>query len=154
MLEFVYFAHELFDKTRSFVFVSDIKETTELFERESIDVALVRAYGGSIVPVQNNSNYGRVLRTFEENFARDIDRRSTVVILGDGRTNYHADATDSLARIKERARAVHWLCPEPRASWSFGDSAMARYAKIATSVLEVTNARELEDAARLISRSR
>ncbi len=154
MLEFVYFAHELFDKTRSFVFVSDIKETTDLFARESIEVALTRAYGGSIVPVQNNSNYGRVLRTFEEHFGRDIDRRSTIVILGDGRTNYHADAADSLGRLRDRARAVHWLCPEPRASWSFGDSAMARYAKMATSVSEVTNARELEDAARLISRSR
>ncbi|MEO8877591.1 MAG: VWA domain-containing protein [Polyangiaceae bacterium] len=154
MLEFVYFAHELFDKTRSFVFVSDIKETTELFERETVEVALARAYGGSVVPVQNNSNYGRVLRTFEENFGRDIDRRATVVILGDGRTNYHADATDSLARIRERASSVIWLCPEPRQSWSFGDSAMARYAKVATTVLEVTCAAELEDAARLISRSR
>jgi uncharacterized protein with von Willebrand factor type A (vWA) domain len=153
MLEFVYFAHELFDKTRSFVFVSDIKETTELFARESIEVALTHAYGGNVVPVQNNSNYGRVLRTFEEQFGRDIDRRSTIVILGDGRTNYHADAADSLGRLRDRARAVHWLCPEPRASWSFGDSAMARYAKVATTVLEVTNARELEDAARLISRS-
>ncbi|MEO7112427.1 MAG: VWA domain-containing protein [Polyangiaceae bacterium] len=154
LLEFVYFAHELFDKTRSFVFVSDIKETTELFARENIEIALTRAYGGSVVPVQNNSNYGRVLRTFEENFGRDIDRRSTIVILGDGRTNYHADAADSLGRLKDRARSVHWLCPEPRVSWSLGDSAMARYAKVATSVLEVTNARELENAARLISRSR
>lgn len=154
MLEFVYFAHDLFDKTRSFVFVSELGETTSLFESEPVETALERAYGGSVVPVQSNSNYGRVLRDFEERHARELDRRTTLVVLGDGRTNYHADAADSLARLKDRVRAVYWLCPEPRASWAFGDSAMTKYAEHATKVLEVTNARELEDAARLLVRSR
>ena len=152
MLEFVYYAHDLFDKTRSFVFVSELGETTSLFESERVDVALARAYGGGVVPVQSNSNYGRVLREFEDRHGRDVDRRTTLVVLGDGRTNYHADAVDSLARIKERARAVYWLCPEPRASWAFGDSAMGKYAKHTTKVLEVTCARELEQAARLITK--
>lgn len=152
MLEFVYYAHDLFDKTRSFVFVSELGETTSLFESERVDIALARAYGGGVVPVQSNSNYGRVLRDFEERHGRDLDRKTTLVILGDGRTNYHADAVDSLARLKERARAVYWLCPEPRASWAFGDSAMSKYAKHATKVLEVTCARELEDAARLVTK--
>ncbi|MGH7328530.1 MAG: VWA domain-containing protein, partial [Polyangiaceae bacterium] len=89
---------------------------------------------------------------FEERHGRDLDRRTTLVILGDGRTNYHADAVDSLARLKERARAIYWLCPEPRASWAFGDSAMVKYAKHTTKVLEVTCARELEEAARLIAK--
>ena len=152
MLEFVYYAHDLFDKTRSFVFVSEIGETTSLFETERVDIALARAYGGGVVPVQSNSNYGRVLREFEARHGRDLDRKTTLVVLGDGRTNYHADATDSLARMKERARAVYWLCPEPRASWAFGDSAMQRYAAHSTKVLEVTCARELEEAARLITK--
>lgn len=154
MLEFVYFAHDLLDKTRSFVFVSELGETTELFAREPLDRALVEAYGGGIVPVQSNSNYGRVLREFEERHASLLDRKTTLVILGDGRTNYHADAADSLGRLKDRARAVYWLCPEPRAGWASGDSAMSKYAKHVTKVLEVTCARELEDAARLVTQMR
>jgi uncharacterized protein with von Willebrand factor type A (vWA) domain len=148
MLELVYSAHDLFARTRSFVFVSELGETTELFEANPIDVALGRAYGGGVVSVHDNSNYGKVLRSFEERHLRDIDRRTTVVILGDGRTNYHPDAADVLDRIRERARALLWLCPESRGSWASGDSAMARYERSCTKVLEVRTARELEEAAR------
>jgi uncharacterized protein with von Willebrand factor type A (vWA) domain len=148
MLELVYSAHELFSRTRSFVFVSELGETTDLFETRPIDEALGRAYGGGVVSVHDNSNYGKVLRAFEERHLRDIDRRTTVVILGDGRTNYHPDAADVLDRIKERARALLWLCPESRGAWATGDSAMPRYERSCTKVLEVRTARELEDAAR------
>lgn len=150
LLELTYAAQELFDHTRTFVFVSELGETTKLFEDEPIETALARAYSGAIVPVTHNSNYGRVLRTFQDEVLSDVDRRTTVVILGDGRTNYQADAADVLDAVRARARAVVWLCPEPRAAWATGDSAMPRYAPKCTRVLEVRNARDLEDAARLL----
>ena len=150
LLELTYAAQELFDRTRTFVFVSDLGETTRLFAEEPIESALARAYSGAVVPVTHNSNYGRVLHAFEERVLRDVDRRTTVVILGDGRTNYQADAAEVLDAIRARARAVIWLCPEPRAAWATGDSAMPRYAPKCTRVLEVRCARDLEDAARLL----
>jgi uncharacterized protein with von Willebrand factor type A (vWA) domain len=101
--------------------------------------------------VTHNSNYGRVLRAFEERVLPDVDRRTTVVILGDGRTNYQSEAADVLDAIRARARALVWLCPEPRAAWATGDSAMSRYAPRCTQVLEVRSARDLEDAARLLT---
>jgi uncharacterized protein with von Willebrand factor type A (vWA) domain len=150
MLELVYAAHDLFDRTRSFVFVSELGETTALFERESPRVALAAAYGGEVVPVTDNSNYGRVLRTFEARHLAAIDGRTTVVILGDGRTNYHDAAEGTLARIRARARALYWFCSEPRMGWLVGDSAMPRYAPKCTRVFEVSTARELEDATRTL----
>jgi uncharacterized protein len=150
MLEFVHAAHELFDRTRSFVFVSELGETTDLFAREPASVALGHAYGGSVVSVHDNSNYGRVLSEFERLHLGEIDRRTTVAILGDGRTNYHDDAADVLDRIRERARALIWLSPESRSEWATGDSAMLRYAAKCTVVLEVRCARELEEAARTL----
>lgn len=150
LLELTYAAQELFDRTRSFVFVSELGETTRLFAEEPIERALAKAYGGGIVPVTHNSSYGRVLRSFEERILRDIDRRTTVVVLGDGRTNYQEDGADVLDAIRARARAVVWLCPEPRPQWATGDSAMSRYAPKCTRVLEVRCARDLEDAARLL----
>jgi len=150
MLELVHAAHDLFDRTRSFVFVSEIGETTALFERERGAVALAAAYGGEIIPVTDNSNYGRVLRAFESRYLSPVDRRTTVVILGDGRTNYHEASEHVVARIRDRARAVYWFCSEPRAAWSSGDSAMRLYAPNCTDVLEVTTARELREAARAL----
>lgn len=154
MLELVHAAHEIFERTRSFVFVSELGETTALFEREAASAALAAAYGGEVVPVTDNSNYGRVLRAFEARHLAAVDRRTTVVILGDGRTNYHDASPETLARIGARARALYWLCSEPRAGWASGDSAMPRYAPHCTAVFEVTTARELEAAARTIAQSR
>jgi uncharacterized protein with von Willebrand factor type A (vWA) domain len=154
MLELVYAAQDVYDRTRSFVFVSELGETTSLFDHERRAVALRAAYSGDVVPVTANSNYGRVLRAFEDRYGRSLDRRTTVVILGDGRTNYHEAAEDSLARIRRRCRALYWLCTEPRGNWWSGDSAMRLYAPHCTLVLPVTNARELEEAARTMARPR
>jgi uncharacterized protein with von Willebrand factor type A (vWA) domain len=150
LLEMAYASQELFSGTRTFVFVSELGETTKLFASEPIDIALARAWSGTVVPVTHNSNYGRVLRSFESRVLRDVDRRTTVVILGDGRTNYLENAAEVLDEIRARARAVVWLCPESRAQWATGDSAMPRYAPKCTAVLEVQNARDLEGAARLM----
>jgi uncharacterized protein with von Willebrand factor type A (vWA) domain len=150
LLEFTHAVHELFERARSFVFVSELGETTALFERESVRTAVATAWGGGVVRVGDNSNYGRALRTFEELHLPDLDRRTTVVVLGDGRTNYHDAAPEVLDRVRERARALIWLCPEPRGRWSQGDSAMSVYAPRCTAVHEVNCASDLERAARTL----
>jgi len=150
LLELTYAAQELFERARSFVFVSDLGETTRLFDRAPVRVAIAQAWGGGVVPSSDNSNYGRVLRAFEARHLREIDRRTTVVVLGDGRTNHHDAAPEVLARIRERARALVWLCPEPRGQWGQGDSAMPRYAPHCTAVYEVRCAADLEAAARAL----
>lgn len=150
LLELTYSAQELFSGTRTFVFVSELGETTKLFAEHSIESALHRAYTGAVVPMTTNSNYGRVLRAFEERVVPELDRRTTVVILGDGRTNYLDPAVSVLDAIRARARALVWLCPEARSGWAMGDSAMPRYAPKCTHVLEVASARDLEIAARLL----
>jgi uncharacterized protein with von Willebrand factor type A (vWA) domain len=148
LLEFTYAAQELFDGARSFVFVSDLGEVTELFARQTVRTAVGLAWAGAgIVRAAENSNYGRVLRLFEAQVLRDVDRRTTVVILGDGRTNYLDPAADVLDHVRLRARALLWFCPEPRGLWSQGDSAMLRYAPKCTAVHEVTCAADLERAA-------
>jgi uncharacterized protein with von Willebrand factor type A (vWA) domain len=154
LLEFTYAAQELFDGARSFVFVSDLGEVTDLFAHQSVRHAVGLAWAGAgVVRAAENSNYGRVLRLFEAQVLRDVDRRTTVVILGDGRTNYLDAAADVLDRVRLRARALLWFCPEPRGLWSQGDSAMLRYAPKCTAVHEVTCAADLERAARaLLSR--
>jgi uncharacterized protein with von Willebrand factor type A (vWA) domain len=82
-----------------------------------------------------------------------VDRRTTVVILGDGRTNYLPDEAAAVRRLRERARALLWLCPEGPARWT-GDSAMPRYVAAATKVLVARTARELETAAREVAARR
>jgi hypothetical protein len=148
LLEFVGAVQELFERTRSFVFVSDLGEVTALFDELTAAQALARIYGGAVVSRAHNSNYGRALRAFEARHGREVDRRTTIVILGDGRTNYFPDEAEVVRRLRDRVRALLWLCPEGPGSWGIGDSAMPRYAAAATRVLVARTGRELEAAAR------
>ncbi len=147
MLEFVHAIGELFERTRSFVFVSELGEVTHLFEKEPVATAIARA-ADSVVNARENSSYARALRAFEQNYVEAVDRNTTVIILGDGRTNYQASGADVVARIRSRAKAVLWLCPDPRPTWGIGDSAMPAYAAAVTQVFEAATARDLEHAAR------
>jgi hypothetical protein len=148
MLELVSVSQELFSGTRSFVFVSDLGETTDLFQRRTPEAALAAIENGAVVDRTRNSNYGRALVAFEQELGTSVDRRTTIVILGDGRTNFLADEVSVVERLAKRARALLWICPESPGTWGNGDSAMPRYAAAATRVLVARTARELEAAAR------
>ena len=123
MLEFVYAAQELFDRTRSFVFVSELGETTQLFEREPVAVALAHA-GGVGRHVRDNSNYGRALRAFEE---QPLRRDRPAHHGGHPRRRAHElptrAAPTSWRRMRARARAALAL---PRAARRAGAWATAR----------------------------
>jgi uncharacterized protein len=147
MLEFVYAIQELFDRTRSFVFVSDIAEVTRLFDEKGVSETVLRA-AMSAVDTSQNSYYARALLHFEQQFMSAIDGRTTVVILGDGRTNYQASGADVVSEMRARARNVLWLCPEPRSRWGEGDSAMPEYAAEVTQALVVASGADLERAAK------
>ena len=127
MLELVYTLQELFARVRSFVFVSELGETTQLFAQFELDRAIELAYGGAVIPVQANSNYGRALELFATRHLDAVTSRTTVIIIGDARNNYNPPNAERLAEIRRRARRVLWLNPELPGAWGFGDSAMRDY---------------------------
>jgi uncharacterized protein with von Willebrand factor type A (vWA) domain len=150
MLELVWALQELFAGTRSFVFVSELGEVSDLLRREPVGAALARIFAGEAISLASNSNYGAVLVQFWREQLQTVDRRSTVVVIGDGRNNYQPDESWALADVRRRARAVLWINPERRGAWNIGDSAMSKYLPHCTRVLEVACAAELEDAARAL----
>jgi uncharacterized protein with von Willebrand factor type A (vWA) domain len=148
-LELAYLAQELFEDTRTFAFVSDLSETTRAFDRMPVVPAIEQAF--DVAAAGSNSNYGRVLRRFEREALRWLDRRSSVVILGDGRTNFGDPAADVLDRVRERVKNLVWLCPEPRHRWADADSAMGLYAAKCTAVQEIVCPDDLPGAARALA---
>jgi uncharacterized protein with von Willebrand factor type A (vWA) domain len=127
MLELVYTLQERFEKVRSYVFVADIGETTELFRTSAIDEAVRLAYEGAVINVSASSDYGRALELFAERHLDAVTAKTTVIVIGDARNNHHPANAERLAEIRARARRVLWLNPESPAAWGFGDSAMRDY---------------------------
>lgn len=125
LLLFLYALNEALSDIRSFAFSSDLIEVSEILERETIDDAIeqiMRPLGF------RSSDYGRSFGTFERTWMPIVDRKTTVVILGDGRTNYGDPRTDVLKQLYDRAHRVIWLNPEYRSTWGTGDSEMLAYA--------------------------
>jgi uncharacterized protein with von Willebrand factor type A (vWA) domain len=127
MLELVYTLQELFDRVRSYVFVADLGEVTQLFGTYDIDRAVELAYSGAVVSVQANSNYGRALETFATRHGDAVTAKTTVIVIGDARNNYNPPNADRLAEVRRRAKRLLWLNPELPGAWGFGDSAMKDY---------------------------
>lgn len=146
LLVFVFSVQEIFAQTRTFVFVSDVGETTEVFKAHPVGRAIQIAYGGGVVNVAANSNYGRAFGEFVERFPAAVDRRTTVLVVGDARTNYHEPNERALARLRERAGRILWFNPEPRGAWGFGDSVMDVYASHCHEVRTVHDLGTLREA--------
>ncbi len=145
-LHLVHAISSQFSKVRSFVFVDGLDEVTRLFEaaEDPADaVARINAEA-DVVAFDGHSDYGRALTTFHDRYARSLTKRSTVLILGDARNNYHLAHAELLADLHYRAKAVYWLNPEPTGYWNSGDSIVAQYAPYCDRVIECRTLRQLE----------
>ena len=146
MLMFLYSLEEVLPKVRSFAFSSDLGEVSDLFARNDIDDAIalaLRQYGNG------STDYGQALADFRKLCLDDIDKRTTVIMLGDARNNYGDTRSDVLKDVYDRARRVIWLNPEPRPMWNTGDSEMRHYSPYCHQVDECGTLTQLE---RVVSR--
>ena len=143
MLEFVYSLQDLYSRVRSFIFVSDIGEVTEHFRSNDVREALDIALKGDIINVYAHSNFGHAFRTFVGDHINAVNKRTTVIVLGDARNNYNLPHDWCLREIKQRAKRLIWLNPESRNTWGFGDSEMDRYSPHCDLVEECRNLNQL-----------
>ncbi len=143
MLQFVYTLQDLYSRVRSFVFVSDLGEVTRLFEEQDIHTAIEQALSGQVINVFAHSDFGRAFRIFHRDFLPAVNKRTTVIILGDARNNYNLPHEWTLKDIRQRAKQLIWLNPENRLTWGFGDSEMDRYLVYCDIVEECRNLNQL-----------
>ena len=123
---------EQFSKVRVFAFVERADEVTHLFapgaELSGVMQRVLRE--ADLVAFDGHSDYGGSLGGFAEQWGGAITSRTSLLILGDGRTNYRDPNLTVLRRLVGVARHAHWLNPEPRRQWGSGDSAALRYADV------------------------
>lgn len=124
LLQFLYAMTDVLPRVRSFAFAARFDEVTDDFDRYTPDVAV-----GRILDRVSGSgtDYGTMFKEFAELCGGEIDRHTTVIILGDARNNDLPAGEQHLAEISRRARQVFWLNPESPSRWNSGDAIMARY---------------------------
>jgi uncharacterized protein with von Willebrand factor type A (vWA) domain len=123
---------EQFSKVRVFAFVEKADEVTHLFEpgAELSGVMQRVLREADLTAFDGHSDYGHALGSFAEFWGEAITSKTSLLILGDARTNYRDPNLTVLKRLVGQARHAHWLNPEPRRQWGTGDSAATRYADV------------------------
>jgi len=145
-LMLVYAISGQFSKVRSFVFIDGIDEVTSFFEGvEDVTEAVHRVNTeADVVWVDGHSDYGHAFETFWQRWGKEITPKTTVMILGDARNNYHASQSWVIKELQHRARHVYWLNPEPKSYWDTGDSIVGDYGVYCDGTFECRNLRQLE----------
>jgi len=145
-LQLVYAISGQFSKVRAFVFIDGLDEVTSFFEgEEDINQAVHRVNTeADVVWVDGHSDYGHALEVFHERYGHEVGPRTTVLLLGDARNNYHSSQSWVIKELRHKARHVYWLNPEPRSYWDTGDSIVGEYATHCDGVYECRNLRQLE----------
>jgi len=145
-LQFVYAMASQFSKVRSWVFIDGIDEVTRFFqEADDIAEAILRVNTeADVVWVDGHSDYGHALEVFRDRHLMEVTPKTSIMLLGDARNNYHASQNTVLKELRQRARRVYWLNPEPRGYWDTGDSIVSEYGIYCDGVYECRNLRQLE----------
>ncbi|WP_255621752.1 VWA domain-containing protein [Pseudonocardia sp. DSM 110487] len=123
---------EQFSKVRVFAFVERADEVTHLFEpgAELSGVMQRVLREADLVTFDGHSDYGSSFGRFAEHWGDAVGPKTSLLVLGDARTNYRDPNLTVLKRLVGQARHAHWLNPEPRRQWGSGDSAALRYADV------------------------
>ncbi len=145
-LHLVYAISGQFSRVRAFVFIDGLDEVTSYFEGvDDIAEAIHRVNTeADVVWVDGHSDYGHAFEVFWDTYGKEVGPKTTVMILGDARNNYHASQAWIMKELQHRARKLFWLNPEPKAYWNTGDSIVGEYGDHCDGVFEVRNLRQLE----------
>ena len=122
-LMFLYSLDEVMPKTRSFVFSNRAGEITDVLQEGDLEEAMENAlkqYGGG------STDYGMSMMDLAEATLDAVDKKTTLMVLGDARSNYGDPGHLVLKEFYERAGRVIFLNPEPETVWDTGDSEMKK----------------------------
>jgi uncharacterized protein with von Willebrand factor type A (vWA) domain len=135
-LMLVYALSEQFGKVRAFTFVDQVHEVTDVFRpgADPAEVLADLAARTGQAALWGRTNYGRAFTSFAAEHADALGPKSSLLILGDARSNYSDLSVPVLRELAGRARHAYWLNPEHPRHWDTGDSAATAYADVVTMV--------------------
>ena len=143
MLNMLFSLQNCFAKVRSFVFISEIAEVTGIFEKHDINEAVEKVMTESGIQYEALTDYGETFVRFKKSYMDSLNKKTTLIIVGDGRSNHFNPQDQILGEMRDKCRRVVWLNPEPERFWNSGDSEMNLYKAYCHEVRPCQNLRQL-----------
>jgi len=145
MLNMLYSLQECFTQVRSFVFVAGLDEVTNIFEDHEINKAIDKILKEANIEYNAATDYGLTFRQFKQKYLDILNKKTTLIIIGDGRSNYSNPEEQILEEMRDRSRRLIWLNPETPYFWYSGDSEMRNYQVCCHEVRPCQNLNQLLD---------
>ena len=145
MLNMLYSLQECFTQVRSFIFVAGLEEVSKVFEDYEINQAIEKILKEADIDYNAATDYGLTFRQFKQDHMDILNKKTTLIIIGDGRSNYSNPEERILDEMRERCRRVVWLNPETEQFWNTGDSEMRTYQAYCDEVRPCQNLNQLVD---------
>ncbi len=145
MLNMLYSLQECFTKVRSFIFIAGLCEVTNLFEAYEINQAIEKVMHEADIEYGSATDYGYTLRKFKAGYIDSLNKKTTLIMIGDGRSNYSNPEVGILDEMREKCRRLIWLNPESVPFWYSGDSEMRTYQAYCHEVRPCQNLNQLTE---------
>jgi uncharacterized protein with von Willebrand factor type A (vWA) domain len=142
MLSLLYSLQDQITHTHAFAFIDHLEYISPDFDRQPVQQAIAGVLW-RLPPGYYNTDLGQVLGEFERHYLYTLDRRTTLIVVGDGRNNFNPSRADLIERFGRLARTVIWLNPEPSWMWGSGDSDMLDYLPYCHKVLPAATLAQL-----------
>ena len=140
-LMLLYSLNEVVPDIESFAFSGRLEDVGDTLESQDFAAAMdqiVNSIGMS------STDYGQSLSDLKMNHWNVLDRRTTLIILGDGRSNFGDPRLDLFREAAARVKRMIWLTPEGESLWGSGDSELPRYRPHCHTMKHVTTIKDLE----------
>lgn len=163
MLNILYSLQQCFSQVKSFVFIAKVVDVSEVFDNHEIIDAIDRiladfklehphnaVYGDEKDndPIDTDpeiSDYGETFSHFQREYLDVLDKKTTLIIIGDGRSNYLNPKEGLLDELRQRCRRIIWLNPEPEHLWDTADSDIKTYRPYCHELRPCRNLNQLSD---------
>jgi uncharacterized protein with von Willebrand factor type A (vWA) domain len=131
---------------RLYVFVDRAVDATSVVRRLTPAAAVAELVDGGVVDVGAASDYGAALRSAHDHVGSRLDRATTLLVFGDGRSNGADPGFEVIERWRRITRAIVWCTPEPSGAWALGFGEMRGYADRVSGAFTVRSVDELAAA--------
>ncbi|BAH54365.1 MadC family VWA domain-containing protein [Rhodococcus opacus] len=139
--------HRRASRCQVLAFVDRPVDVTDTLLAGTDDDALASVLADPRIDLEASSDYGRVFSDVLTGFGSDVNSRTSVVVVGDGRCNGLPPGVDEFADLRRKVHRLAWITPEPERYWNQASCAMPEYAEICDRVVVA------RDAAQLMSRA-
>lgn len=148
LLLLIYALQDVVSRTRSFAFIETIYDISPYFNEGRPDKAIDEVMNNVVSRRSYSTDLGQSLADLMQDHAGAIDRRTTVVMLGDARNNENDPRLDMFEQIRRRAHKIVWFNPEAPYMWGQYDpgslsSDMLKYMPLCDATHHVSNLRQL-----------